>query len=144
VRAVVTRRKRGQTCHTLESKRVQGVIIPAANVRNLMLDDEVVAAVRVGSFHIWPVETIDRGIELLTGQPPGTTDENRQLPRRNRARKSRRTAPRQRRTASTVHQPDRVDVVTAPARCSRSTAAGCQLLPRHIGQSHGGETRKTP
>lgn len=52
----------------------QGVIIPAANVRNLMLREDVVAAVREGRFHIWPVHTIDEGIALLTGVPAGEPD----------------------------------------------------------------------
>ncbi len=47
----------------------QGVIVPAANVPNLMLSDEVVEAVRAGTFHVWAVHTIDEGIELLTGVP---------------------------------------------------------------------------
>jgi lon-related putative ATP-dependent protease len=49
----------------------QGVIIPKSNERNLMLKDEVIEAVRAGKFHIWSVETIDQGIELLTGVPAG-------------------------------------------------------------------------
>jgi len=49
----------------------QGVIVPAANVKNLMLDDEVVDAVRRGEFHIWAVRTIDEGIQLLTGRHAG-------------------------------------------------------------------------
>jgi lon-related putative ATP-dependent protease len=52
----------------------QGVIVPAANVRNLMLEDEVVDAVRAGRFHIWPVRMIDEGIELLTGVAAGEPD----------------------------------------------------------------------
>ncbi len=58
----------------------QGVIIPAANVRNLMLDPEVVQAVAEGKFHIYPVTTVDEGIELLTGIPAGTRDESGQFP----------------------------------------------------------------
>ncbi|WP_243373234.1 ATP-binding protein [Geotalea sp. SG265] len=49
----------------------QGVIIPKSNERHLMLNDEVVDAVKEGKFHIWSVETIDQGIELLTGLPAG-------------------------------------------------------------------------
>jgi predicted ATP-dependent protease len=49
----------------------QGVIIPAANVPNLMLDEEVLAAVHAGQFHIWAVHTIDEGLELLTDQVAG-------------------------------------------------------------------------
>jgi predicted ATP-dependent protease len=49
----------------------QGVIIPASNVRHLMLKPEVVDAVAAGSFNVWAVRTIDEGIELLTGVPAG-------------------------------------------------------------------------
>jgi len=49
----------------------QGVLIPASNVKHLMLRDEVVEAVAAGQFHIYPIETIDQGIELLTGVPAG-------------------------------------------------------------------------
>lgn len=49
----------------------QGVIIPAQNVRNLMLREDVVEAVREGKFHIWAVRTVDEGIEILTGVPAG-------------------------------------------------------------------------
>jgi predicted ATP-dependent protease len=47
----------------------QGVIVPRANVQNLMLSDEVVQSVRAGDFHVWAVRTIDEGLELLTGRP---------------------------------------------------------------------------
>jgi predicted ATP-dependent protease len=46
----------------------QGAIIPRANVSNLMLDDEIVQAVRDGQFHVYAVETVDEGIALLTGK----------------------------------------------------------------------------
>jgi lon-related putative ATP-dependent protease len=49
----------------------QGVIIPQANVKNLMLKNEVLEAVEQEKFHIYPVETIARGIELLTGEKSG-------------------------------------------------------------------------
>jgi len=52
----------------------QGVLIPAANVRHLVLRNDVVQAVREGKFHIYAVETIDQGIELLTGAPAGEAD----------------------------------------------------------------------
>jgi len=50
----------------------QGVIIPVQNVKNLMLRTDVVDAVAAGQFHIYPVSTIDEGIEILTGVPAGT------------------------------------------------------------------------
>ena len=52
----------------------QGVLIPASNVRHLMLRHDVVKAVADGKFHIYPVETIDQGIEILTGAPAGERD----------------------------------------------------------------------
>ena len=52
----------------------QGVIIPAANRKNLMLKPEVIDAVRNGRFHIWSVATIDEGISILTGRPAGERD----------------------------------------------------------------------
>ena len=49
----------------------QGVMIPHANVRNLMLRPDVVEAVKAGKFHIYSVGTIDEGIEVLTGVAAG-------------------------------------------------------------------------
>jgi len=57
------------------------VVIPASNVENLMLKEEVVEAIRTGKFHVYPVKTIDEGVEILTGvkagerQPDGTYKE---------------------------------------------------------------------
>ena len=52
----------------------QGVMIPASNERHLMLSPEVRAAVAAGRFHIWSVESIDQGLEILTGRPAGAPD----------------------------------------------------------------------
>ena len=52
----------------------QGVLIPATNVRHLMLRQEIVDAVAAGQFHIYPVSHIDEGIELLTGVVAGVAD----------------------------------------------------------------------
>jgi len=49
----------------------QGVVIPATNRRHLMLAAPVVAAVAAGRFHVWAVDTIDDGIEILTGVSAG-------------------------------------------------------------------------
>ncbi len=49
----------------------QGVIIPHQNVQNLMLRNEVIEAVKQGTFHIYPVKTIDEGIEILTSIKAG-------------------------------------------------------------------------
>ncbi|QJA05362.1 AAA family ATPase [Thermosulfurimonas marina] len=49
----------------------QGVIIPEANVDDLMLPKEVVEAVEKDLFHIWPIRRVEEGIEILTGRPAG-------------------------------------------------------------------------
>ncbi|UCD94860.1 MAG: AAA family ATPase [Candidatus Zixiibacteriota bacterium] len=49
----------------------QGVIVPIQNVPELQLRDDVVEAVKAGKFHIYPVTTIDEGVEILTGLPAG-------------------------------------------------------------------------
>ena len=58
----------------------QGVLIPAANVKHLMLRMDVVAACAGDRFHVIPVETIDQGIEILTGVPAGELDITGQYP----------------------------------------------------------------
>ena len=58
----------------------QGVLIPPANVKNLMLKPEVVAAAEAGKFRIFAVETIDQGIEILTGLPAGGRDDKGHYP----------------------------------------------------------------
>ena len=45
--------------------------MPAANVKHLMLREDVVEAVRAGQFHVYAVSSVDQGIELLTGIPAG-------------------------------------------------------------------------
>jgi lon-related putative ATP-dependent protease len=54
--------------------RDQGVMIPAANVKNLMLRDDVIRAVEKGEFHIYAVSSIEQGIEVLTDTPAGKVD----------------------------------------------------------------------
>lgn len=49
----------------------QGVIIPYQNTKNLVLSDEVVEAVGKQMFHIYPIKTVNEGIEILTGVPAG-------------------------------------------------------------------------
>lgn len=49
----------------------QGVIIPSKNAKDLMLNKDVVQAVRDGKFHIYPISRIEEGIEILTGIPAG-------------------------------------------------------------------------
>ncbi|MDD2897832.1 MAG: ATP-binding protein [Desulfuromonadaceae bacterium] len=54
----------------------QGVMIPKTNERHLMLHEDVVAAVTAGQFHIWSVESIEQGIEILTGSAAGKRGKN--------------------------------------------------------------------
>ena len=49
----------------------QGVMIPAANVKHLMLRQDVIKSVEAGEFHIYPISHIDEGIQILTGIPAG-------------------------------------------------------------------------
>lgn len=49
----------------------QGVIIPIQNIKNLMLEQEVIDAVRSKTFHIWAISHVDEGLEILTGRRPG-------------------------------------------------------------------------
>ena len=58
----------------------QGVLIPKSNLRNLMLRPDVVQAVRDGKFHIYAVNNIDEGIEVLTGVPAGERDPDGHYP----------------------------------------------------------------
>jgi lon-related putative ATP-dependent protease len=58
----------------------QGVMIPASNVRHLMLRKDVVEACAQGRFAIYPVATIDQGIEILTGMPAGEADADGEFP----------------------------------------------------------------
>lgn len=62
-------------CKVVGLTGTQGVMVPRANLNNLMLEPEVVEAVRRGEFHIYPIDTIDMGIELLTGVKAGTIGE---------------------------------------------------------------------
>ncbi|MEQ8660884.1 MAG: S16 family serine protease, partial [Gammaproteobacteria bacterium] len=52
----------------------QGVLIPRANVKHLMLRARVIEAVAAGRFHVYPVEHVDEGLELLTGMAAGNAD----------------------------------------------------------------------
>jgi len=59
------------TCRIDGLTGTQGVLIPASNVEDLMLREDVLEAVAGGKFHIWPVARIEQGIELLTGTVAG-------------------------------------------------------------------------
>jgi lon-related putative ATP-dependent protease len=67
-------------CKTRGLTGEQGVLIPASNVKHLMLRDDIVQAAAAGKFRIFPVATVDEGIEILTGVPAGTRDKDGQFP----------------------------------------------------------------
>jgi predicted ATP-dependent protease len=58
----------------------QGVMVPRSNIVNLMLREDVVEAVRGGRFHVWAVDTVDDGIEVLTGTKAGEADADGRFP----------------------------------------------------------------
>jgi predicted ATP-dependent protease len=60
-----------EVCKLKGLKGDESVMIPKSNVQDLMLKEEVVKAVKDGRFHIYPVSTIDEGIEILTGVKAG-------------------------------------------------------------------------
>ncbi|MBW1732039.1 MAG: AAA family ATPase [Deltaproteobacteria bacterium] len=68
-------------CKRLGLTGGQGVIIPEANVKDLMLRKDVVEAVKKGKFHIYPVKTIDQGIEILTDKKAGEKKEDGTYPK---------------------------------------------------------------
>ncbi len=69
-----------KVCRDRGLNGLQGVMIPRTNVQDLMLDPEVVEAAKNGNFHIWAVDHVDEGIELLTGVSAGTPDEEGNYP----------------------------------------------------------------
>jgi predicted ATP-dependent protease len=69
-----------QVCSAKGLNGGQGVLIPHQNLRNLMLREEVIEAVRQGQFHIYAVKTIDDGIEVLTGVEAGERKEDGAYP----------------------------------------------------------------
>ena len=56
------------------------MIIPESNVDNLMMREDVREAVESGKFHIYAVESVDDGIEILTGIPAGQRDKDGLFP----------------------------------------------------------------
>ncbi len=69
-----------EVCRARGLNGEQGVLIPASNVKHLALREDVVKAVAAGQFHIYPVATVDQGIEILTGVPAGERDASGQYP----------------------------------------------------------------
>lgn len=62
------------TCRLKGLTGTQGVCIPRGNASHLVLRHDVIDAVSQGKFHIWAIDTIDEGIELLMGMPAGDID----------------------------------------------------------------------
>ena len=58
----------------------QGVIIPWQNTTDLVLNTEVIEAVKTGMFHIYPISHVNEGIEILTGTPAGARSEKGNFP----------------------------------------------------------------
>jgi predicted ATP-dependent protease len=58
-------------CSLRELDGTQGVIIPGRNRKNLLLKEEVVEAIRDGKFHVWSIDRVEEGIEILSGIPAG-------------------------------------------------------------------------
>ena len=58
-----------------------GVIIPRTNISNLMLREDIRKAVDEGLFHVYAIDTVDDGIELLTGMPAGKPDKHGKFPK---------------------------------------------------------------
>ena len=69
-----------QICKIRGFNGENGVIIPVQNIRNLSLSDEIIDSVSKGEFHIYAIETIDEGIEILTGVPAGAKNKDGKFP----------------------------------------------------------------
>jgi len=66
-------------CQRLGPVAGQGVILPASNVQNLMLDERVVNAAKAGDVELWPVSTVEEAVSLLLGKPAGEPDSKGQF-----------------------------------------------------------------
>ncbi|WP_404361684.1 Lon protease family protein [Marinobacter sp.] len=69
-----------QTCHLTSFTGTQGVIMPASNVQNLMLENQVLEAVRRDTFSIYAISRVEEAIELLLGRPAGKADAKGRYP----------------------------------------------------------------
>ncbi|OQX84535.1 MAG: ATP-dependent protease [Candidatus Latescibacteria bacterium 4484_7] len=70
-----------RVCKERGIKGTEGVIIPRRNVQDLMLDEEVIDYVSKGKFHIYPIDTVEEGISILTGVRAGKKMKNGKYPR---------------------------------------------------------------
>ena len=69
-----------QICKMRGFNKQHGVIMPVQNVRNLHLSDEIIEDVKQGNFHIYAINSIDEGIEILTGVPAGKKNKDGKFP----------------------------------------------------------------
>jgi lon-related putative ATP-dependent protease len=60
-----------EVCKLKDLTGSQGVVLPKSNIKNLILKKEVIESIEQGQFHLYPVSTIDEGIEVLTGVRAG-------------------------------------------------------------------------
>jgi predicted ATP-dependent protease len=67
-------------CRAAGLTGAQGVLVPTANLPHLVLDDEVVEAVRAGRFHVWAAGTVDEALALLTGREVGVATDEGEFP----------------------------------------------------------------
>ncbi|HRA21492.1 MAG TPA: ATP-dependent protease, partial [Anaerolineae bacterium] len=58
----------------------QGVLLPLANVQQLMLSDDVLEAIQARRFYLFPIATVDEAMALLTGHPAGERQADGQYP----------------------------------------------------------------
>ena len=65
----------------VNGKKTHGIIIPASNVKHLMLKEEVLEAVKNDTFKIYAIESVNEGLEILTGKVSGTKDANGHFPK---------------------------------------------------------------
>jgi len=68
-------------CSLVSSTKRNGIIIPASNVKHLMLKEEVLEAVKSSTFEIYAIENVDEGMEILTGKISGQKDKNGKFPK---------------------------------------------------------------
>jgi hypothetical protein len=108
----------------------QGVLVPASNVKHLMLRADVVEAAGKGLFHVWPVATVDEAVELLTGVPAGEKGRgalsggNGKPPRGRPARHVRRESPQLRSDRAGVERREGDRNPKAAGHPARAAAAG--------------------
>ncbi len=67
-------------CRRLELKNHPGVIIPVQNIKSLILPYEIIEAIERKEFHIYPIQRIDEGMEILTDRPSGARNQKGNFP----------------------------------------------------------------